>query len=53
MSELLTFFHFQIINISRKKNEKNKAPQVEIDGQFIFNSIIYEIFILLGYVGQP
>lgn len=51
MSELLTFFVFQTININREKWDK--ALQMETDAQFIFNSIIYGIFIQLGYVGEP
>ena len=39
------------MNINRGKWDK--ALQIEIDAQFIFNSIIYESFIQLGYVGEP
>lgn len=45
---MLIVFIFLTININR-----DKALQMEIDEQFIFNSIIYEVFIQLGYVGEP
>lgn len=48
MSVMLIVFIFLTININR-----DKALQMEIDEQFIFNSIIYEVFIQLGYVGEP
>ena len=39
------------MNLNRGKWDK--ALQIEIDAQFIFNSIIYESFIQLGYAGEP
>ena len=35
------------------KSNRGKALQIEIDAQFIFNSIIHESFTQLGYVGEP
>lgn len=39
------------MNLNRGKWDK--ALQIETDAQFIFNSIIYESFIQLGYAGEP